>query len=87
MLAGRLYHADDPEIQADQQSAKEWMVRYNAALGAGDAQCKEWTSGRQEGSVRAKIDRECRLIKGQVFLWKAGQTWEDLWDPNGVIPA
>jgi len=32
MLAGQLYHADDPEIQADQQSAKAWMVRYNAAL-------------------------------------------------------
>jgi len=34
MLAGELYHANDPEIQADQQSAKAWMVRYNAALGA-----------------------------------------------------
>jgi maltose O-acetyltransferase len=33
MLAGQLYHANDPEIQADQQSAKAWMVRYNAALG------------------------------------------------------
>ncbi|MEO7208868.1 MAG: sugar O-acetyltransferase [Steroidobacteraceae bacterium] len=32
MLAGQLYHAGDPEIQADQQSAKAWMVRYNAAL-------------------------------------------------------
>ncbi len=34
MLAGQLYRASDPEIQADQQSAKAWMVRYNAALGA-----------------------------------------------------
>lgn len=34
MLAGQLYRAGDPEIQADQQSAKAWMVRYNAALGA-----------------------------------------------------
>jgi maltose O-acetyltransferase len=34
MLAGELYHAGDPEIQADQQSAKAWMVRYNAALSA-----------------------------------------------------
>src|SRR3954452_12504883 len=33
----------------------------------------------------AAIDRNCRLIKGQVFLWKAGQTWEDLWDLDGVI--
>ena len=31
------------------------------------------------------VDRNCRLIKGQVFLWKDGQSWEDLWDPNGEI--
>jgi len=34
----------------------------------------------------AGIDRNCRLVKGQVFLWKANQSWEDLWDPDGVIP-
>jgi diketogulonate reductase-like aldo/keto reductase len=33
----------------------------------------------------AGIDRNCRLVKGQVFLWKEGQTWEDLWDLNGQI--
>ena len=33
----------------------------------------------------ANIDRNCRLIKGQVFLWRQDQSWEDLWDPNGVI--
>jgi len=33
----------------------------------------------------AGIDKNCRLIKGQVFLWKDGQSWEDLWDVNGVI--
>src|SRR5207244_1075530 len=33
----------------------------------------------------AGIDRNCRLIKGQVFLWKDGGNWEDLWDPGGVI--
>lgn len=33
----------------------------------------------------AAIDRDCRLIKGQVFLWKDGQSWEDLWDVNGEI--
>lgn len=33
----------------------------------------------------AGIDRNCRLIKGQVFLWKPGQSWEDLWDLNGEI--
>ena len=31
------------------------------------------------------INRNCRLIKGQVFMWKDGQSWEDLWDINGEI--
>jgi diketogulonate reductase-like aldo/keto reductase len=35
----------------------------------------------------AGIDRNCRLIKGQVFLWKQDQSWEDLWDVDGVIPS
>jgi hypothetical protein len=39
----------------------------------------------QEMREIAAIDRNCRLIKGQVFLWKEGQTWEDLWDPSGEI--
>jgi alcohol dehydrogenase (NADP+) len=33
----------------------------------------------------ANIDKNCRLIKGQVFLWKQDQSWEDLWDMNGEI--
>ena len=33
------------------------------------------------------IDRGCRLIKGRVFLWKDGQSWEDLWDMDGVIKS
>ena len=32
-----------------------------------------------------KVDRNCRLIKGHVFLWKENQLWEDLWDVNGVV--
>jgi alcohol dehydrogenase (NADP+) len=35
----------------------------------------------------AAIDRDCRLIKGQVFLWKDGQTWSDLWDVHGEISS
>jgi hypothetical protein len=31
------------------------------------------------------IDRNCRLIKGQVFLWPSAQGWEDLWDLDGTI--
>ncbi|HTU51212.1 MAG TPA: aldo/keto reductase [Acidobacteriaceae bacterium] len=33
----------------------------------------------------AAADRKCRLIKGQVFLWKQNQSWHDLWDENGII--
>ncbi len=33
----------------------------------------------------AKIDRNCRLIKGQVFLWSGASGWEDLWDLDGTI--
>ena len=33
----------------------------------------------------AAIDKNCRLIKGQVFLWKENQDWEDLWDIHGEI--
>lgn len=33
----------------------------------------------------AGIDKNNRLIKGQVFLWKGARGWEDLWDLGGVI--
>lgn len=39
----------------------------------------------REMAEMASLDRNCRLIKGQVFLWKEGQSWEDLWDPSGEI--
>ena len=39
----------------------------------------------QDMETIEKLDRNCRLIKGQVFLWKENQPWEDLWDPDGVI--
>jgi diketogulonate reductase-like aldo/keto reductase len=39
----------------------------------------------EEMQAIEKIDRNCRLIKGQVFLWKDGQSWEDLWDEKGEI--
>ena len=33
----------------------------------------------------SQIDKNCRLIKGQVFLWEGADGWEDLWDLDGVI--
>ncbi len=40
---------------------------------------------QEEMDAIAKLDRNCRLVKGQVFLWKDNQSWEDLWDPGGKI--
>lgn len=34
----------------------------------------------EEMSEMATIDKECRLIKGQVFLWEGAESWENLWD-------
>ena len=44
----------------------------------------DWLTGDEMRQIAA-IDRDCRLIKGQVFLWKPGQRWEDLWDVNGEV--
>jgi len=33
------------------------------------------------------IDKNCRLIKGQVFLWEGAKDWRDLWDEDGVIAS
>ena len=30
-------------------------------------------------------DKNCRLVKGQVFLWPGAKGWEDLWDLDGNI--
>jgi len=34
----------------------------------------------EEMEAISKIDRNNRLIKGQVFLWEGAKGWEDLWD-------
>lgn len=39
----------------------------------------------EEMEAISKIDKQCRLIKGQVFLWEGANSWEDLWDIDGTI--
>ncbi len=41
----------------------------------------------KEMQAIAGIDSGNRLVKGQVFLWRPDQTWEDLWDPDGEIAS
>ena len=33
----------------------------------------------------AAVNADCRLIKGQVFLWKGQEDWRALWDEDGTI--
>ena len=40
-----------------------------------------------EMKAMAGIDRNCRLIKGQVFLWPTAKDWPDLWDEDGTIAS
>lgn len=39
----------------------------------------------EEMAELATIDKDCRLIKGQVFLWEGTKGWEDLWDLDSTI--
>lgn len=41
----------------------------------------------QEMKEIAAIDKNNRLIKGQVFLWEGAKDWQDLWDLDGKIAA
>jgi len=74
--------------QFTQQNASQRKQVLGSILGL-----EVWEDYRERTAERRKeiereiagIDRGCRLVKGQVFLWKDGQTWEDLWDLNGKI--
>ena len=39
----------------------------------------------QEIEDLKSVERYCRLIKGQVFLWPGARSWHDLWDEDGTI--
>ncbi len=39
----------------------------------------------KEMEAISNINKNCRLIKGQVFLWETAKDWHDIWDEDGVI--
>ena len=39
----------------------------------------------EEMATIATLERNNRLVKGQVFLWPGANDWHDLWDEEGVI--
>ena len=60
-------------------SVKEEQLRSNLeALGG------EPFSPAEVDALRG-VERNNRLIKGQVFLWEGADSWLDLWDVDGRI--
>lgn len=41
----------------------------------------------EEIEAMRSVERNSRLIKGQVFLWPTADSWLDLWDVDGTIPG
>lgn len=39
----------------------------------------------EEMKIMATLERNNRLVKGQVFLWEGADDWHDLWDEDGYI--
>ena len=39
----------------------------------------------EEMQTISTLERNNRLVKGQVFLWEGANDWHDLWDEDGVI--
>ena len=39
----------------------------------------------EEMATIATLERNNRLVKGQVFLWPGANDWHDLWDEDGVV--
>jgi diketogulonate reductase-like aldo/keto reductase len=33
----------------------------------------------EEMSLISAADKDCRLVKGQVFLWEGASGWQELW--------
>jgi diketogulonate reductase-like aldo/keto reductase len=60
-------------------SVKEPQLASNLACVTEDPLTEE------EMEMIRQADKNCRLVKGQVFLWEGANGWEDLWDLDGTI--
>lgn len=60
-------------------SVKRANIRMNLLLTTEDPLSDD------EMNAIAGIDKNCRLVKGQVFLWPGASGWENLWDLDGEI--
>ena len=48
------------------------------------AACSDPLTAKEMAAI-AEADRNCRLVKGHVFLWQGAKDWTDLWDMAGEI--
>lgn len=62
-------------------SVKQAQYRANLAAVLDDPLTPE------EIEALRSVERNNRLIKGQVFLWPGSGSWLDLWDVDGTIPG
>lgn len=60
-------------------SVAEEQYMENLRCAAGDPLTEE-----EMGKIQ-RADKNCRLIKGQVFLWPGAEDWRALWDMDGTI--
>jgi diketogulonate reductase-like aldo/keto reductase len=60
-------------------SANPKNIRANLA-----AVCSDPLTAAEMSAIN-QIDRQCRLVKGHVFLWNSAKDWNDLWDIDGFI--
>lgn len=44
-----------------------------------------WKLSDEEMATIATLEKNNRLVKGQVFLWPGATDWHDLWDEDGYI--
>ena len=56
-----------------------FSVKEQQFLGNLEAVTKDPLTQEEMERIR-KADRDCRLVKGQVFLWPGANDWRDLWD-------
>ena len=84
MLAGELYDASDPELQADIRATQKWLARYNAARSASPAERRALLSERLAavGEERRYLDAVSLRLRLQYQAWGRRLSERQLRDPR-----
>jgi diketogulonate reductase-like aldo/keto reductase len=63
-----------------------FSVKRSQMLESFSAACGDPLNEAEMAAI-SRIDRNCRLIKGQVFLWEGAEDWHALWDEEAETAA